>query len=100
MIHTDQTDFPYTSQRGNRYIMMGVHLDANYIFAEPTKNRTEGKMIRAYQQMVNRMNTAGMGLKNHKLDNKASMAFKQCIKTNNMEYKLVPPHNHRCNQAE
>jgi hypothetical protein len=80
--------------------MVGVHLDGNYIFAEPMKNMTEGKMIRAYQQMVNRMKIAGLGLKNHKLDNKVSMAFKQCIKNNNMEYELVPPGNHHCNQAE
>jgi hypothetical protein len=53
-IHTDQTGVvPYTSQLGNCYIMVGLHLNANYIFAEPMKNRTEGKMIRAYQQTVN-----------------------------------------------
>jgi len=46
-IHTDQTGaFPHTSQRGNRYIMVAIHLDANYIFAELMKNRTEGEMIR------------------------------------------------------
>jgi hypothetical protein len=29
-IHTDQTGaFPFTSQRGNRYIMVAIHLDAN-----------------------------------------------------------------------
>jgi hypothetical protein len=33
-IHTNQTGaFPHTSQCGNRYIMVAVHLDANYIFA-------------------------------------------------------------------
>jgi len=46
-IHTDQMGtFPHTSQRGNHYIMVAIHLDANYIFAEPMKNRTEGEMIR------------------------------------------------------
>jgi hypothetical protein len=50
-IHSDQTGaFPYTSQRGNRYVMVAIHLDANYIFNEPTNNRTEGEMIKAYQQ--------------------------------------------------
>ena len=54
-IHTDQTGaFPHTSQRGNRYIMVAIHLDANYIFAEPMKNRTEGEMIRTYQKTINR----------------------------------------------
>ena len=35
-IHTDQTGgFPFTSQRGNRYIMVAIHLDANYISTSP-----------------------------------------------------------------
>jgi hypothetical protein len=35
-IHSDQTDgFPYMLQRGNRYIMVAIHLDTNYIFIEP-----------------------------------------------------------------
>ncbi len=47
-IHTDQTGaFPVTSQRGYWYIMVGIHIDANYIF-ELMKNRMEGEMITAY----------------------------------------------------
>jgi hypothetical protein len=61
-IHTNQTGaFPYTSHRGNRYIMVAVHLDVNYIFAMPMKNRTEGEMIRVYQKILNRMKAAGVG---------------------------------------
>jgi len=42
-VHTDQTGaFPVTSQWGYRYIMIGIHIDANYIFCETMKNRTEG----------------------------------------------------------
>jgi hypothetical protein len=63
-IHTDQTSaFPHTSQRGNHYIMVAIHLDANYIFAAPMKNRTEGEMIRTHQELINRMKTAGLGLR-------------------------------------
>ena len=100
-IHSDQTGgFPYTSQRGNRYIMVAIHLDANYIFVEPMKNRTEGQMMEAYQGIINRMQAAGLGLKLHILDNECSAAFKQLIGTNNMKHELVPPGNHRRNQAE
>jgi hypothetical protein len=56
--------------------------------------------MRAYQRMVNRMKRAGLGLREHKLDNEASDAFKECITRNGMKYKLVPPGNHRLNQAE
>ena len=34
-IHTDQTGaFPVTSQRGYRYIMVGIHIDANIFSAK------------------------------------------------------------------
>ncbi len=63
-IHTNQTGaFLHTSQRGNPYIMVAIHLDANYIFAKPMKNRMEGEMIRVYKKILNRMKAAGLGLK-------------------------------------
>ncbi len=100
-IHSNQTGaFPYTSQRGNRYVMVAIHLDANYIFNEPMKNRTEGEMIKAYQKIINRMKAAGLGLKTHWLDNEASTAYKECIRNNGMIHELVPPDNHRSNLAE
>jgi hypothetical protein len=100
-IYTDQTgDFPHISQRGNRYIMVAIHLDANYIFAEPMRNRTEGEMIRVYQQIINRMKAAGLGIKKHVLVNECSAAMKSCIQGNGIIYELVPPGQHRRNQAE
>ncbi len=100
-IHSDQTGtFPYTSQQGNRYVMIAIHLDANYIFCEPMKNRSEDEMIEVYQKIINRMKAAGVGLKPHQLDNKASKAYKQCIRQNGMMHELVPPDNHRSNLAE
>ncbi len=45
-INTDQTIiFPITLQQGYWYIMVGIHLDANYIFCELMTNQTKGKMI-------------------------------------------------------
>lgn len=79
-IHTNQTGgFPFLSQCGNGYIMVAIHLDANYIFVEPMKNRTEGEMIRAYQKMINQMKAAGLGIKKQVLDNECSAAMKACI---------------------
>ena len=80
--------------------MVGIHLDANYIFCETMKNRTEGEMITAYQKMVDRMILAGLGLKHHRLDNECSENFKLAIRNNNMTHELVPPDCHRRNMAE
>jgi hypothetical protein len=46
------------------------------------------------------MKVAGLGLKTHQLDNKASKAYKQCIRQNNMMHELLTPDNHRSNLAE
>jgi hypothetical protein len=61
-VHTDQTSaFPITLQQSYWYIMVGIQLDANYIFCELMKNRIEGKMIMAYQRMVDRMKLLALG---------------------------------------
>jgi hypothetical protein len=80
--------------------MVTVHLDANYIFAKPVKNMTDGEMIRVYQKILNRMKAAGLGLRKQVLDNKCSAAMKACIKDNGMDYKLIPPGQHRRNKAK
>jgi hypothetical protein len=49
-IHSDQIGaFPFTSHHSNRYIMIAIHINANYIFCKPMKNKTEGKMTAASQ---------------------------------------------------
>ncbi len=99
-IHTNQTGaFPHTSQCGNRYIVVAVHLDANFIFTKPMKNRMEGEMIRvskdSQQDESGRVGTKKTGT--HK---ECSAAMKACIKEKGMDYKLIPPGQHRRNQAE
>jgi hypothetical protein len=59
--------------------MVAIYLNANFIFVEPMHSRSKEEMIRAYKKIINRMRLAGLGLKKHTLDNKASEAFKQCI---------------------
>ena len=77
-LYTDQTGkFPYISSRGNRYVMVGIHVDGNYIFMEAMKNRTEAQMIEAYQQMFKRIERAGLSVKKHILDNELSENYKQ-----------------------
>jgi hypothetical protein len=79
---------------------VAIHLNANYIFVKPMRSRSKEEMIRAYEKIINRMILAGLGLKRHILDNEALEAFKQCIREQQMQYKLVPLGNHWRNQAE
>ena len=64
------------------------------------KNCTEGQMIAAYQQIIKRINDAGLATKKHILDNKISAEFKKTIKENGINHELVPPGDHRRNVAE
>ena len=100
-IWTDQTGrFPKMSSRGSQYIMVLTESDSSAILVEPMKNRSSGEMIRAYQALIARLNSAGIFPKEHILDNECSADFKAIIKTNKMSYQLVPPHDHRRNRAE
>ena len=100
-MHTDQTGrFPANSSSGNKYIMVLVEIDGNYIDGEPMKDRTEGSLIKTYLILWARI-TASKSVrpKTHVLDNEASEAFKNEIKKN-CKIQLVPPDNHRRNLAE
>jgi antitoxin (DNA-binding transcriptional repressor) of toxin-antitoxin stability system len=60
-IFSDQTGkLPTQSQRGNKYIMVMVEIDSNAILVEPMKSRNDGKMIRAYDVLVQRLKNAGV----------------------------------------
>lgn len=80
-IFSDQTgQYPTTSQRGNKYIMVLVEIDSNAILVEPMKSQNDSKMIRAYDAIVQRLLSAGMQPKKHVLlDNKISDNMKQHI---------------------
>ncbi len=101
LIYTDQMGrCPKKSSCSNQYIMVLIEIDSNAILVEAMKNQTAGKMMRAYQVLMNQLKGAGVTPKMHILDNECSAEFKERIKLNNMIYQLVPPHDHRRNIAE
>lgn len=95
ILYRDQTGkFLYLSSKGNPYIMVGIHIDSNFILTEAMKNRTEGEMIRAYQKTVDKLRKSGIRPTKYMLANEASTTFKHVIEENGMNYELVPPGNH------
>ncbi len=101
MMYSRQTSrFPTTSSRGNKYIMVLVEVDGNYINAEPMKNKLEGSMIKAYLVLWNQLTASGtVKPKAHIMDNEASEEYKKEMQKNCM-IQLVPLDNHRQNLAE
>ena len=100
-MHSDQTGrFPATSSKGNKYIMVLVEVDGNYIDAEPMKDKSTGSMIKTYLLLWNRLTDTGtVKPKTHIMDNEVSEDFKKEIRKN-CTIQLVPPDNHRRNLAE
>jgi hypothetical protein len=100
-IYTDQPgQFPKKSSRSNQNIMVLTEIDSNAILIKPLKNRTAGEMIKAYQVLIDQLNSAGIFPKSHILDNECSAEMKATITLNKMKLQLVPPHDHRCNLAK
>ncbi|KAL7501936.1 LOW QUALITY PROTEIN: hypothetical protein ACHAXN_000591, partial [Cyclotella atomus] len=101
-MYSDQTGkFPIPSSQGNKYIMVAVELDGNYIDAEPLKTRGTESLIKSYQAIFNRWKATQVISPNwHILDNEAPEAFKQAIRENQCRVELTPADQHRRNAAE
>ena len=96
LIYTDQTgQFPVTSSRGHKYIMVLVEVDGNYIAMEPMKSREASEMIRAYNLIIARLKSRGIKPSKQMLDNEASQKYLDTIESHGITWELVPPTNHR-----
>jgi hypothetical protein len=86
-MYLDQTGkFPIPLSQGNKYIMVAVELDGNYIDAEPIKTRGTQSLINAYQAIFSRWKTTNVISPNgHILDNEAPEALKQALERTNAE---------------
>jgi hypothetical protein len=100
-MHGNQTGcFPATLSRENKYNMVLVEVDGNYIDAEPMKNKSAGEMIKAYLALWIRLTALStLQLTMHIMDNKASEEYKK-EKQKDCTIQLVPLDNHRRNHAE
>jgi hypothetical protein len=100
-MYSDQTGrFPATSSRGNKYIMVLVKVDGNYINVEPMKSKAEQEMIKAYLTLWTQLTRTGtIKPTTHIMDNEASEEYKKEIWKNCM-IQLTPPDNHRRNLAK
>ena len=99
--YSDQTGrFPYTSSRGNQYLMIVYDYDSNAILNEPIKNRTAGELTRAWTTIHQRLSKGGSRPEIYILDNEFSQDLRTSMEKYNVSYQLVPPHLHRRNAAE
>ena len=100
-IYTDQTDqFPVTSNRGNKYILVAYHYDCNTIHAEPLKTQKCSELCDKYRTIHRLLTERGPEPRMQILNNEFTDIIKQYIVEVNDKYQLVPPHIHRRNTAK
>jgi hypothetical protein len=102
LMFSNQTGkFPITSAHGNKYIMVAVKLDGNYIDCELIQSRKAKSLTKAYQAIFQRWKATGVICPNwHILDNEAPEELKQAIRENKCKVELTPADQHRWNAAE
>ena len=63
------------------------------------KNRSDKDMIRDFTSLTEDLKILGMHPGFHFIDNEASINLKMTMNSMNIKYQLVPPSNHRSNNA-
>ena len=92
--------FPVRSTQGNEYVLVGYHYDANCILGHPVKNRSAQTLTAAWEHLHKEFSKAGTAPDVWVLDNECSNELKRAFERHNVEFQLVPPHEHRRNLAE
>ena len=86
--------FPVQSNRGANYILVVHDYDSNAILVRPLCNRTATEIKRVFQSVVHYLNAWGLRPRLHTLDNEASTILRDYLRSEDVEYQLVPPHIH------
>ena len=100
-VHSDLTGrFPIPSSAGNQYILIVYDYDSNNIIMEPVNNRAAATLRQAMEKITAKLVTGGCRPRFHRLDNECSEEMKTFFRKTNVDFQLVPPHDHRRNAAE
>ena len=92
--------FSYRSSRGNMYMLIDYHFDANVILSTPIRNRQAKPIKETWEVHLGKFTGAGVALNTWIMNNEASLVLKTALKKENVTYQLILPHNHRTNLAE
>jgi hypothetical protein len=74
--------------------------DCNYVTVVPMKYRSASESVKACDHIHQDLTAKGFKPKLQALENEASAALKNFFTSNDVDYKLVPPHCHHHNAAE
>ena len=91
---------PNTSSRGNKYIYVIYVYDCNAILTTSMNNRSDKEMIRSFTSLTEDLKIHRINPGFHFMDNDVYIDLKMKMNSMNIKYQLVPPSNHRENNAE
>jgi hypothetical protein len=89
-----------TSLSVNKYILIIYDYDSNNVLSVPMKNRGDKDMVRAFDLLIQSLIICGLKPHLQRLDNEASLALRNYLTKQGIEYQLAPPYIHRRNNAE
>jgi hypothetical protein len=100
-IYSDLTGrFPTTLLSGNKYILILYDYDSNRVLSAPMKNRGDKEMVREFDFLIQSLIIRGLKPHLQHLDNEASLALRNYLTKQVINYQLAPPRIHRRNNAE
>ena len=100
-MHSDLTGrFPVASTQGNNYILVCYDFDSNAILVEPLTDRRATTITAAYQKIYQRLINGGCKPQFQRLDNECSKLLEELMQSLQIDFQLVPPHDHRRLAAE
>jgi hypothetical protein len=92
--------FPITSNRGNKYVVIFYIYKANFVKSVPIKSQSKEELLRAYELVYAYFTAQGFKPQLCKMDNKTSHNIKTFICKENTRLQYTPPNIHRTNPAE
>jgi hypothetical protein len=102
-IYTDITGiFPTTSISGNKYILILYDYEINSVLSDHMKIgvTSDKEMVRAFDLLMQSLIIRGLKPSLQRLDNEESLALRNCLAKQGIDYQLAPPHIHRRENAE
>ena len=99
--YTDLTGrFPTMSLERNQYVFVAYDYTTNAILVRAITDREATTIVAAFDDIFSYLDSKGFKPKFNVLDNEASSAITEYLRTNNIKWQFVPPNEHRVNAAE
>jgi hypothetical protein len=100
-IYTELTGiFPTNSLSGNKCILIIYDYDSNIVLSDPMKNRGYKDMVRVFDLLFQSLIIRGFKPSLQRLENEASLALRNYLTKQGIDYQLAPPYIHQRNNAE